>query len=102
MLEYARWKYYLVGAVLLLALLIALPTVFGEDFALQVALKNLNAMPSSTSTMLEQFLKDRGVTYTEAYLDNGRLMVRFASSVEQLKARDAMNDKYQDQFLTAL
>jgi len=31
MLEYARWKYLLVAAVLLLAMLFALPNVFGED-----------------------------------------------------------------------
>ena len=39
MLEYARWKYYLVGVVLVLALLFALPNFFGED-ALQVARKD--------------------------------------------------------------
>ena len=40
MLEYARWKYILVAVVLLLALLFALPNVFGDDPALQVARKD--------------------------------------------------------------
>jgi len=102
MLEYARWKYYLVGAALLLALLLALPTLFGEDLALQVALKNLEPMPSSARTSVEDFLKERGVGFTKTYLDNGRLMVRFPSVAEQLKGRDAVNEKFSDQFLTAL
>ncbi len=40
MLEYARWKYALVGVVLLLALILALPNVFGEAPALQFARKD--------------------------------------------------------------
>ena len=40
MLEYARWKYILVAIVLLLALLFALPNVFGDDRALQIARKD--------------------------------------------------------------
>ena len=37
MLEYARWKYILVAAVLAVAMLFALPNLFGDDFALQIA-----------------------------------------------------------------
>jgi len=102
MLEYARWKYYLVAGALLLGLLLALPTVFGEDLALQVALKNLEPMPAVARAQVEQLLKDRGVAYTKSYLDSGRLMVRFPNVGEQLKARDAVNEKFSEQFVTAL
>ena len=40
MLEFARWKYILVAVVLALAFVFALPNVFGEDAALQVARKD--------------------------------------------------------------
>ena len=43
MLEYARWKYILVAIVLVLALIFALPNVFGEAPALQVARKDHTA-----------------------------------------------------------
>ena len=36
MLEFPRWKYWLVAVVLLLATVVALPNVFGEDAALQM------------------------------------------------------------------
>jgi len=49
MLEYARWKYVLIAVVLLLALLFALPNVFGEDPALQVARKDHNSMTAGAS-----------------------------------------------------
>src|SRR6516165_5832233 len=44
MLEYPRWKYLLVAVVLVLALVFALPNVFGEDPALQVERKDHTAI----------------------------------------------------------
>ena len=53
MLEYARWKYILIAVVLALALLLALPNVFGDDPALQLATKNHNPVgPDRKSTRL--------------------------------------------------
>ena len=43
MLEYARWKYILVAVVLVVALLFALPNLFGDDCALQIARKDRDA-----------------------------------------------------------
>ncbi|MBK7115571.1 MAG: hypothetical protein IPH71_06030 [Proteobacteria bacterium] len=40
MLEFARWKYIVVAAVTVLALVIAAPNFFGEDIALQVVRKD--------------------------------------------------------------
>ncbi|HTV50065.1 MAG TPA: protein translocase subunit SecD [Steroidobacteraceae bacterium] len=102
MLEYARWKYLLIAAVLLLALLFALPTVFGQDLALQIVQKDHEAITPATEHSIEQFLNERGVQFTKTYLDHGRMMVRFSSVAEQLKARDAVSDKFSDQYITAL
>jgi preprotein translocase subunit SecD len=102
MLEYARWKYVLVAAVLLLALLFALPNFFGEDPALQVARKDHNAVDTSASQTVEAFLTQRGVHFLKSYIDSGRLMVRFASVAEQLAARDAVNEQFTATYITAL
>jgi preprotein translocase subunit SecD len=102
MLEYARWKYILVAAVLLLALLFALPNFFGEDPALQVARKDHNPVDASASQAVEAFLAQRGVHFLKSYIDGGRLMVRFASVPEQLAARDAVNDQFAGTYITAL
>jgi preprotein translocase subunit SecD len=102
MLEYARWKYVLIGIVLALALLFALPTVFGEDLALQIARKDRTAIPPATAQTVEQFLKERGVGFTRSYIDGDVMMVRFPNVTEQLKGRDAVNEKFADQFVTAL
>ncbi|HUN27232.1 MAG TPA: protein translocase subunit SecD [Steroidobacteraceae bacterium] len=102
MLEYARWKYILIATVLALGVLFALPTVFGEDPALQVARRDHNPVTIETEQGIDQLLEQRGVHYTKSYLDSGRLMIRFPSVSEQLKARDAVSDKYSDQYIAAL
>jgi preprotein translocase subunit SecD len=102
MLEYARWKYILVGAVLAIAALFALPTLFGQDLAVQVAQKNHEPITAASEQSIEQFLHDRGVHFTKTYIDHGRLMLRFPSVAEQLKAHDAISERFGDQYITAL
>jgi uncharacterized protein YaaQ len=43
-------------------------------------------------TSVEQLLKAKGVADTGAFLDQGRLTLRFASKQDQLKARDIINE----------
>jgi preprotein translocase subunit SecD len=102
MLEYPRWKYLLVALVLLLAVLFALPNVFGEDPALQAARKDHNPVSADAPHEVEGYLRSRGVHFEKSYIDNGRLMVRFANVPDQLAARDAVNDHFADTYITAL
>ena len=102
MLEYARWKYILVAAVLVLAVLFALPNVFGDDPALQVARKDRAPVAADAAKTVEGFLQEQGVHFERSYLDDGRLMIRFPNVPEQLKGRDAVNEHFQDSYVTAL
>src|ERR1700683_2074629 len=101
MLEYARWKYLLIAAVLLLGLVFALPNFFGEDPALQVARKDHAAITPDAAQSVQAFLTQRGI-HGNSYLDSGRLMVRFNGVAEQLTARDAVNEQYKGTYITAL
>ncbi|HEV7608902.1 MAG TPA: protein translocase subunit SecD [Steroidobacteraceae bacterium] len=93
MLEYARWKYMLVAAVLLFALLFALPNVFGDDRALQIARKDREPVTTEQLVAIQKVLKDQGVTYNRVYIDKGNMMLRFDTDTEQLKARDVVKDE---------
>jgi len=102
MLEYPRWKSLLVVAVLLLGLLFALPNVFGEDPALQLASKDHNPITAEAAKAVQGFLTQRGIHYSKSYIDNGRLVLRFANVPDQLAARDAVNEQYASTYITAL
>ncbi len=93
MLEYARWKYWLVAVVLLFSLLFALPNVFGDERALQITRKDRAAIDAAQLTQIENVLKNGGVTFTRATIENGSVIVRFDNDAEQLKARDVAKDE---------
>lgn len=102
MLEFPRWKYAIVAIVLVFAAIFALPNVFGEDAALQVARKDREAVSEEGRASVETLLRESGVTVSRSYLDNGRLMLHFAEVPEQLKARDLVNEQLAKEYVTAL
>ena len=101
-MEFPRWKYWLVLGVTLLALLFALPNFFGTDPGLQVARKNHLPMDDYARQGVEQSLKTAGAAWTASYLDEGKLVLRFASVPEQLKARDLVGDALSGEYISAL
>jgi preprotein translocase subunit SecD len=101
MIAYPRWKIALVAVVLLIGILLALPNLFGEESALQLARDRAAVEPADRTSLL-QLLKDKGVVATGAFLDQGRLTLRFSSKQDQLKARDLINEARPDQFTIAL
>jgi preprotein translocase subunit SecD len=101
MIAYPRWKIVLVAVVLALGIFLALPNLFGEENALQLA-RDRAAVLESDRTSVEQVLKDKGVTPTGSFLDQGRLTLRFRSKQDQLKARDLIGEASPNQFTIAL
>jgi preprotein translocase subunit SecD len=101
MISYPRWKVALVAIVMILGIFLALPNLFGEESALQLARDRAVVTPSDR-TAVEQVLKDKGVTPTGAFLDQGRLTLRFGSKQDQLKARDLISEARPNQFTIAL
>jgi len=58
MIAYPRWKIALVAIVSVLGMLLALPNLFGEENALQLARDRAVVTPADR-TSIEQLLKDR-------------------------------------------
>ena len=101
MIGYPRWKIVLVAIVLIVGILLALPNLFGEENALQLARDRAAVLDADRVAVL-QLLKDKGITPSGAFLDQGRLTLRFSSKQDQLKARDVIGDARHDDFTIAL
>jgi preprotein translocase subunit SecD len=101
MIAYPRWKIALVAIVLAIGIFFAVPNLFGEENALQLA-RDRAAVLESDRAAVEQILKDKGVTPDGAFLDQGRLTLRFKSTQDQLKARDVIAEARPNQFTIAL
>jgi preprotein translocase subunit SecD len=96
MLEYARWKYILIVVVLLLSTLFALPNVFGDDPAIQIARADHTNLKADDAAAIVSYLKDQKVSVDKGYVEDGKVMLRFADTTEQFKGRDALKDHYKD------
>jgi preprotein translocase subunit SecD len=101
MISYPRWKIALVAIVLMLGIFLALPNLFGEESALQLARDRALVTPGDR-TSIEQLLKDKAISPSGAFLDQGRLTLRFSSKQDQLKARDVIAEARPNQFTIAL
>jgi preprotein translocase subunit SecD len=103
MLEYARWKYVLIVVVLLVALIFALPNVFGSAPALQLAHRDHTPVTAADASSVESYLRQHGVKFVQAYIENGRdLMVQFADVPDQLRGRDAADAMPHSPYISAL
>jgi preprotein translocase subunit SecD len=101
MISYPRWKIALFAIVLLIGIFLALPNLFGEENALQLA-RDRAAVLETDQTAIVKLLADKGVKPSGAFIDQGRLTLRFASKQDQLKARDTIADARKNDFTIAL
>jgi preprotein translocase subunit SecD len=89
--RYPLWKSLLFGGVMLLALVLALPNVFGENPALQLSRKDGELFAGTAAVQQFRDLLERDkVAVDTAFLQDGRIVLRFADVQAQLKARDAI------------
>lgn len=100
--RYPTWKNVLVVLVVLIGLLFALPNVFGDDPAVQISLESTKPLDDSTVTRVEGLLQQAGITHRAAYLEEGRVMVRFPTVEEQLKALDLIREDLGPGYVAAL
>lgn len=103
MQRYPLWKGVLLAAIMVAAVLLALPNWYGESPALQLSRRDRAPFDQATVTEVAGALKDSGIRAEEVYADDdGRLWVRFVQVDDQLKARDLIQSRYEGQYAIAL
>ena len=100
--HYPLWKNLLVLGVIALGLLIALPNIFGEDPALQISRDDGSPMEPLEKDSVESVLRSGDFEWSSLYLEDGRVMVRFPSVDEQLKANDRLKEDFDKAYVVAL
>ncbi|MCU4120598.1 protein translocase subunit SecD [Variovorax sp. N23] len=89
--RYPVWKYAIIVIVLLVGLVYALPNFFGEAPAVQVSpAKATVKVDAGTQARVQEALKAGGLTPDMLTMDATSVRARFASTDDQLKARDVL------------
>jgi len=102
MYQIPTWRYWLVAVTLVLGILLALPNVFGEDPAIQLARDDRAAIQTAELERVRGMLDAEQITPNSAYIEEGRLILRFAHVDDQLKARDAIQKAAPGEYIVAL
>ena len=90
--RYPAWKYILMGIIILLSTLYALPNLFGEDPAVQVSPAKMVQFDQNTVQTIEQALKKAGLAPRSVEFDGRQLLLRFDSTEDQLKAKAVIRE----------
>ena len=89
--RYAFWKYLVILIAVLLGSLYTLPNFFGEAPAVQVSPGRASVkVDLGVQAKVEEALKAAGLSVSMLTLENNSLKVRFETTDQQLKAKDAI------------
>lgn len=101
--RYPLWKNLLVLIVMIVAFIYAAPNLFGYDPAIQISGANA-AIPvtESTVTTAEQALQTAQIHIKKAEWQNHSVLLRFTSTDDQLKGREAIQQALGNDYLVAL
>jgi preprotein translocase subunit SecD len=92
--QYPLWKYILVGGILFICTLFALPNLFGEDPAVQISPvygRDIK-LDSTFQSSVEAKLKDANLTASRIDMTPDQLLVRFSDTETQLKAYSILKE----------
>ncbi len=100
--QYPLWKYLLVLILVVAGALYSVPNLYGEDPALQVSPTRATRVDSATLARVQDLLKQDALSYKSIVLDTHGLLVRFADTETQLKAKDKVRGALGNDYVVAL
>ncbi|MBW9272149.1 MAG: protein translocase subunit SecD [Candidatus Thiodiazotropha sp. (ex. Lucinisca nassula)] len=100
--QYPLWKNLMVLLVVLLGGLFALPNLFDQDPSMEISAQRDAVIDQTTESRVQQALDKVGITAKGMAQKNGKLLVRFLSSEDQLKAMDRIAAELGENYTPAL
>ncbi len=89
--HYPFWKNLLILGIFLISLIYSLPNLFGEDPSVQVS--STSSLTQEQASKIESTIKTSGVTSKAFEFKDGRILVRFKNTDDQLKIADLLRDQ---------
>ncbi|MGA6179961.1 MULTISPECIES: protein translocase subunit SecD [unclassified Stenotrophomonas] len=102
MLEFPRWKYFLILIVLAVSALYALPNIYQKDPAVQITANRGGQIDDALRDRVLGDLKQAGVEPLSVAKEGDSLIVRLPSLQAQTAANDALRDEMGEDYVVAL
>ncbi len=101
--HFPLWKNLLILAVILAALLFALPNLFSQDPSMEVSGTRDNAVTEASVGEVKAAMENAGVPVKAVeQIEGGKLLVRFTTPSEQLRGQEALTQAMSDRYNSAL
>ncbi|MDR3385792.1 MAG: protein translocase subunit SecD [Rudaea sp.] len=100
--EFSKWKYILVGVVLLLGVIYALPIVFQPQAAVQISANRGATVDDALKEKVLGILQTKKFDFKDVELNGDRLLVRFPNTDVQLAASGELKTQLGDKYVVAL
>jgi preprotein translocase subunit SecD len=101
--HYPLWKNLLILGVVLAGLIFALPNIYPQDPSIEITAARGGAISESSADDVRAVLENAGLPFKRVdTLEGGKLLVRFASSGEQLAGQEAIENTLSDRYRSAL
>ena len=100
--HYQWWKYLIIGIVIVVGIIFALPNLFGQDPSVQISPSARTAVVDQNLLgRVESALKEEQIPIKGMELSDDRLLVRFDDTEIQLKATDIIKSALGQDFVVA-
>jgi preprotein translocase subunit SecD len=100
--RYPGWLNLLVLVILMTGLLLALPNIYGSTPAIQLSDLNDQEMTETRLEQIVQTLDNADVATEAAFINDGRVVLRFDSVTEQKAAEERLRARYEREANIAL
>lgn len=100
--HYPLWKNLLVLIVFAVGIIYALPNLYGDDPSVQVSATRTAKLAQEQANQVESAIKTAGFNIKAFEFKDGRILARFNSADDQLKAADLLRDQLGNDYGVAL
>ncbi|WP_066095946.1 protein translocase subunit SecD [Xanthomonas massiliensis] len=102
MLEFPRWKYFLILAVLVASVIYALPNVYQKDPSVQITANRGSQLDDALRQGVLDDLATAGIKPKSVAREGDSMIVRLDSLTTQSRANDVLRDKLGENYVVAL
>ncbi|OWB27408.1 protein translocase subunit SecD [Xanthomonas oryzae] len=102
MLEFPRWKYFLILLVLAVSALYALPNIYQKDPSVQITASRGAQLDDGLRSRIDADLRAAGITPKAVTKEGDSLMVRLPSLQAQTRANDVLRQQLGENYTVAL
>ncbi|WP_086969101.1 protein translocase subunit SecD [Vibrio coralliirubri] len=97
--HYSKWKYVVLIATIIIMVLSALPSWYGENASVQI---NNRSEQTIDASQITQYLASEGIQAKSAFQKDQRLVVILENAEQQAKAKEVLNERLLDNATVAL